>query len=82
MTLEWILTLVIMMTTVMGVFFSESNSLSAVFRSGGQKLGARLEKQIETGAGFRSIADGGQGQSTQGVGWSEQMRYGRPKPIQ
>lgn len=49
MTIEYVLLMTAMFMLVMKVFISAP---SEAFRKAGPKLGARVEKQLETGGGF------------------------------
>jgi hypothetical protein len=52
---------VIILTAMLVVISLFVNTLKATFKGSGPKLGARVEKQIETGSGFPVEASGGFG---------------------
>jgi hypothetical protein len=52
-TTEFLLLLIVFVYIVMGAMLGP-NGMEATFRSAGPALGARVEKQLETGSGFQS----------------------------
>lgn len=55
MTTELVLLLTISGFILMGVFFNKENGPRATFKNASPSLGARLERQIETGSGFQKL---------------------------
>jgi Flp pilus assembly pilin Flp len=54
MTTEYILLLCLFAFIVMGTFVGRNTGIEATFQKAGPRLGARVEKQLETGRGFNA----------------------------
>jgi hypothetical protein len=55
MTTELVILLTIVVAVIVGIFKTPAQSLD----ESGPRLGMRLEKQIETGSGFRNLSQSG-----------------------
>lgn len=58
MTVELVLLLGIYAFLILGAFLGDSGPI-ATFKKSGPRLGARIERNISVGNGFRSSQDGG-----------------------
>lgn len=52
MTFEYILLLCLFAFIVMGSFVGKNSGIESTFQKAGPRLGARVEKHLETGRGF------------------------------
>jgi hypothetical protein len=62
MTIEYVLLLTAMTMLVLKIFISAPTE---AFRNAGPKMGARVERQLETGAGFKPNGSPNQWQADQ-----------------
>lgn len=71
MTTELVILLGIFAFLLVGVFFGESDSFRATFERSSPKLGARLERHLETGGGFaQKSLENERGDQASGIRWS------------
>lgn len=52
MTTEYLLLLCLMVFLVLGAFIGRDTGIESTFQKAGPRLGARVEKHLETGRGF------------------------------